>query len=137
MNKTIKRVAFFLLLLFATYFYLAPFSYGSAIEGLWLRKDRYSYSELLIVEEEGSLNAKVIYSKDGTSEYLFSEELPRYVFVNLKKVENELFVDGTSSATQLQQNHKVNRIVKIQEDSLAVYTYVLNKEIKEIWTRKN
>lgn len=106
------------------------------IVGEWRANSAFYQATYEIIAEEDHWNGQVLYYHDGTTKYRYDGRGKRYLFTGLKKSDGQ-YIDGISGATATGNQLKSIEINKKHEDTLEVTTYVMNKPIVEIWTRKN
>lgn len=105
------------------------------IKGEWKVNSKFYHATYQIIEEDDNLNGLVLYYNDGTTKYTYDGTKRRYVFTGLKKEKNQ-YVDGISGATSKNSTPKSIEIKSKSEDTLEVTTYIMDKPLLEIWTRK-
>lgn len=106
------------------------------IYGDWCTTSDYYTACYNISEIKDEIVGKVLTYDDGTSNYSFNEENPKYVFKQLI-YRNERFTDGVSGATSTKEESATTTIKVINLDSIEVQTKLSkNHTTKEIWIRK-
>lgn len=98
--------------------------------GDWKVETSHYSATYRIAQEEASVKARLLFSKDGTSSYHWEKQEPRYRFLDLKQQTKGFYVDAASGAT----SSATVAIKQIAKDTLVV---PLAKGKKEIWTRIN
>ncbi|WP_299552368.1 hypothetical protein [Seonamhaeicola sp.] len=126
-----KRIAYIIIL-----FSMSSCSNGiKNLYGTWNVKSNHYKATYLILNENDSVKAKVLYYNDGTSIYKESEHKSYYVFENLKP-KGALYVDAISGAT-IKDTNKNSSIRIIHKDTIEVTTYIMHRPLKETWKRIN
>ena len=104
------------------------------ITGIWRANSEFYKATYLILEEQGSLKAKVLSYDDGTTRYNSSKKRTWYQFNDL--VENQgIYVDGISGATRKVSHDAADNVKVVDPDSLEVTRHVLGRPLKEKWIR--
>lgn len=106
------------------------------IYGDWCTTSNYYRACYNISRVNDKIVGKVLTYDDGTSNYSFNKENPKYVFKQLI-YRNEKFADGVSGATSTKEESATTTIKVINLDSIEVQTKLSkNHTTKEIWIRK-
>lgn len=104
--------------------------------GKWKVNSKFYSATYQISEAGNELNGLVLSYNDGTSKYKQGDEKQYFVFTGLKKESELQYVDGISGATSKKDAPKSIEIKQINKDTLEVTTFIMNKPLTEIWTRK-
>ncbi len=103
------------------------------ILGTWKVNSLFYKATYKIEKQNKRLIGKVIYYNDGTT-ILNKTGTEKDIFLTNLKYKNNVYVDAMSGATQTTSK---NLIIKIKhKDTLEVTSYIGNKPLVEIWTKK-
>lgn len=120
------------------FFLLATMSCSQQEEillGKWVVHSRFYQASYQILEEEKEFKALVLYYNDGTSKYQYDGSNKHFLFTKLKKKKGQ-YIDAISGATTKEGRGEHLSIHPKNKDTLEVTTYIMDRPLKEIWTRK-
>ena len=106
------------------------------LEGIWIVRSDYYRATCEIHKTYQGFQGLMLSYDDGTTIYKHDPQQPRHLFKNIKLKDRE-YVDGVSSATIKSGTSKNISIKLINEDSLLMTTYIMNRPVEELWTKIN
>lgn len=108
-------------------------SFDKNILGIWQVQSKFYKATYEIIQDNGLIVGKVIYYDDGTT-ILRETGTDKDIFLKNLKYKNDVFVDAVSGATVTKT--KTTQLKVKHKDTLEVTSYIHNKPLVEIWTRK-
>lgn len=103
--------------------------------GIWKVDSKFYKATCEILEENDTVKGVVLYYNDNTTKYKHEVGAPKSYFFNDIKEKNGTYIDAISGATKIENNNKTATLHLLSKDTLEITTYIMNKPLKEIWTR--
>jgi len=100
----------------------------------WIVKTRFYQATYQIIEQEGKIVGRILNYDDGTTQYSWDNEHPKYIFQNLKAKDGKL-IDAVSGATTKTDKYQIEIQIK-DKDTLHTISSFHNHSISEQWIRK-
>ena len=110
---------------------------GQELLGVWNADSKFYSATYKVYKDGGKLKAMALYYDDGTTHYKYikGKNNKMYLFENLKPKGN-VYVDAVSGATKKATPEQLT-IKVLDQDTLAVTSYIMHKPLTEKWFRKN
>ena len=102
------------------------------IDGQWKVISPFYIATFKIAKVEGKLKCAVLTYNDGTTSFDNRDKSPYYLAQNLK-CDGEIYVDGISGATTI--NEQGLKMQIINNSTMSVTTYIMNKPLTEKWMK--
>lgn len=103
--------------------------------GIWKVDSKFYTATCEILEEDNTIKGVVLYYNDNTTVYKHEDGQPKsYFFKNITE-KNGVYIDAVSGATKTENSNETATLHLLDQDTLEVTTYIMNKPLKEIWIR--